>query len=95
MEDLEKDHEHLLASEQGEIREEMDKFKNNILMEIVSTIYLILRTKEGRETWGILFAEIHITITKIMCKRLIFTFLKQQEFELAVAQLFLLLLLMS
>ncbi|KAI5942407.1 Synaptonemal complex protein 3 [Manis javanica] len=35
MEDLEKDHEHLLASEQGEIREEMDKFKNNILMEIV------------------------------------------------------------
>ncbi|XP_057351192.1 synaptonemal complex protein 3-like [Manis pentadactyla] len=69
MEDLEKDHEHLLAVEQDEIREEMDKFKNNILMEIVSTVCLILRTKEGREPWGILFAEIHITITKIMCKR--------------------------
>lgn len=37
MQDLEKDHEHLLTDEQSEVREEMTKLQNKIMMEVVST----------------------------------------------------------
>lgn len=68
MQDLEKEHEHLLADEQSEVREQMTKLQNKIMMEAVSSVYLILRTlilsvKEGCEHWGILFAKTYITIT--------------------------------
>lgn len=36
MQDLEKDHEHLLTDEQSEVREEMTKLQNKIMMEVVS-----------------------------------------------------------
>lgn len=63
MQDLEKDHEHLLTDEQSEVREEMTKLQNRIVREAVSSVYLILRTKEGCEHWGILFAKMYVTIT--------------------------------
>lgn len=63
MEDLEKDHEHLLTDEQSEVKEEMTKLQNKIIMEAVSSVYSIIRTKEGCDHWGILFAEMYITIT--------------------------------
>lgn len=37
MQDLEKDHEHLLTDEQSEVREETTKLQNKIMMEVVST----------------------------------------------------------
>lgn len=86
MQDLEKDHEHRLTDEQSEVREEMIKLQNKIMMEVVSSVCLILRTKEGCEHWGILFAEMYITMTYITCKCLLFPSLKQQQQELATVQ---------
>ncbi|KAF3812464.1 hypothetical protein GH733_019600 [Mirounga leonina] len=63
MQDLEKAHEHLLTDEQSEVREDMTKLQNKIMMEAVSGVYLILRTKEGCGHWGILLAKLYVTIT--------------------------------
>lgn len=63
MQDLEKDHEHLLTDEQSEVREEMTKLGNKIMREAVSSVYLISRTQEGCEHWGILLAKMYVTIT--------------------------------
>lgn len=63
MQDLEKDHEHLLTDQQSEVREDMTKLQNKIMMEAVSGVYLILRTQEGCEHWDILLAKMYVTIT--------------------------------
>ena len=53
MEELEKDHEHFLSDEQSEIRKGMAMLQDKIISEAVSSVYLILRTTEGCEHWGI------------------------------------------
>ena len=84
---MDKDHERFLTDEQSEVREEIAKLQNKIMREAVSSSSpLILRPKEGCEHWGIWFAKMYMTVTRITGECSIFPSLKQQQQELAMVR---------
>lgn len=63
MENLEEEHERFITNKDSELRQEMAELGNNIQMEAVSSVYLVLRIKEGGGHWLILFVKMCVTIT--------------------------------
>uniref|UniRef100_A0A8D1G4X6 XLR/SYCP3/FAM9 domain-containing protein n=1 Tax=Sus scrofa TaxID=9823 RepID=A0A8D1G4X6_PIG len=51
MEELEKDHDRLLTDEQNEVRQEMAKLQDKIMVETVSSVYLVLRMLREFPSW--------------------------------------------
>lgn len=78
---MEKNHENFLTNEESEFKQELACIHKKIMFDAVSSVYLILRTNEECEHWDILFADMYITVTYI-----IFSFLKQQQEELATVR---------
>lgn len=63
MEDLEKSHEYFLTNEESEFKQELASMHKKIMLDAVSSVYLILRTNEGCEHWGILFVKMYTIVT--------------------------------
>lgn len=68
---LEEEH---VATDIKEFKEELTELHKKLVKDLVSSVHLILRTKEGSQQWGIWLVKMYIIIAQI-----VFPFQKQQE----------------